>query len=124
MVAADVYAVKPHIGRAGWSWYTGSAGWLYRLIIESLLGLHREGDRLRLLPCIPAEWTHYSMTYRFGSTSYQLAIKQVNSDIAIAGYGLVLDNEVLTTAYIPLLDDQATHHVLCTVTRQTPPIQK
>jgi cyclic beta-1,2-glucan synthetase len=123
VVAADVYAVKPHIGRAGWSWYTGSAGWLYRLIIESLLGLQRQGDRLRLLPCIPAEWTHYSMTYRFGSTSYQLEIKQVSADTAIAGYGLVLDNEVLTTEFIPLVDDQAKHGVVCTVVRKPPPVQ-
>lgn len=56
VVAADVYAVAPHIGRGGWSWYTGSAGWMYRLIMESLLGLRLEADRLHLTPCLPADW--------------------------------------------------------------------
>src|SRR4029078_8215035 len=56
VVAADVYGVEPHAGRGGWTWYTGSAGWLYRLIVESLLGLHVEVDKLRITPCLPAEW--------------------------------------------------------------------
>ncbi len=60
VVAADVYALSPHTGRGGWSWYTGSAGWLYRLILETLLGITLEEDKLRLAPCIPAEWTTYA----------------------------------------------------------------
>ncbi|MCU0252313.1 MAG: hypothetical protein MUE61_19115, partial [Vicinamibacterales bacterium] len=56
VVAADVYAVAPHVGRGGWSWYTGSAAWMYRLVIESLLGLRLEGDRLRIASCLPADW--------------------------------------------------------------------
>ena len=56
VVAADVYAVAPHVGRGGWTWYTGSAGWMYRLIVESLLGLRLQGDRLRVEPCLPADW--------------------------------------------------------------------
>ena len=57
VVAADVYAVAPHTGRGGWTWYTGSAGWMYRLIVESLLGVTLENGRLRFAPCLPAEWT-------------------------------------------------------------------
>ncbi|RYE95212.1 MAG: cyclic beta 1-2 glucan synthetase, partial [Oxalobacteraceae bacterium] len=63
VLAADVYGVAPHVGRGGWTWYTGSAGWMYRLLTESLLGLHREGSRLSLRPCIPADWTEYKLQY-------------------------------------------------------------
>ena len=59
VVAADVYAVSPHIGRGGWTWYTGSAGWMYRLIVESLLGLRLDVDKLRFTPCLPADWFEY-----------------------------------------------------------------
>ncbi len=66
MVAADVYALAPHTGRGGWSWYTGSAGWMYRLIVESLLGLTREGDRLRFdaVPSRGLDWLHDALSVR------------------------------------------------------------
>ena len=65
VVAADVYALAPHTGRGGWTWYTGSAGWMYRLVVESLLGLRLEGDRLRIAPCLPPEWTGFTLRYRY-----------------------------------------------------------
>jgi cellobiose phosphorylase len=71
VVAADVYAVDPHAGRGGWTWYTGSAGWMYRLIVESLLGLRREGARLHIEPCLPAHWPGFRFVYRFGATVYR-----------------------------------------------------
>ncbi|MGL4603702.1 MAG: GH36-type glycosyl hydrolase domain-containing protein [Iodobacter sp.] len=61
VVAADVYALSQDIGRGGWSWYTGSAGWMYRLILASLLGFGRKGDRLTMTPCIPAGWTQFKI---------------------------------------------------------------
>ena len=64
VISADVYGVAPHVGRGGWTWYTGSAGWMYRLGIEAILGLQRTGQELRLDPCIPKQWTGYTMTYR------------------------------------------------------------
>ena len=70
VVAADVYALPPHTGRGGWTWYTGSAGWMYRLVVESLLGLNREADHLRLAPCLHPEWEGFAMRYRFGGTLY------------------------------------------------------
>ncbi|MFA5323463.1 MAG: glucoamylase family protein [Smithella sp.] len=73
VVAADVYALAPHTGRGGWTWYTGSAGWMYRLIVESLLGLKREAEKLYFTPCLPAEWEGFSMRYRFGKTIYNIA---------------------------------------------------
>ncbi len=76
VVAADVYAVSPHTGRGGWTWYTGSAGWMYRLILESLLGLRREGDRLRFTPCLPGDWEAFSVHYRYGETVYHINVLQ------------------------------------------------
>ena len=70
VVAGDVYAAPPHVGRGGWTWYTGSAGWMYRAGLEWLLGFRLRGDRLILNPCIPATWPAYSMTYRHGATEY------------------------------------------------------
>src|SRR5450432_3441428 len=77
VVAADVYALAPHTGRGGWTWYTGSAAWMYRLITESLLGLHLEVDalgtaRLRLAPCLPKEWSGFKIHYRYRETLYHI----------------------------------------------------
>ncbi|HEY1149901.1 MAG TPA: glucoamylase family protein [Pseudoduganella sp.] len=74
VVTADVYAVPPHIGRGGWSWYTGSSGWMYRLMIESLLGLTREPDRLLLAPRIPADWEGFTLSYRHGEATYRIRV--------------------------------------------------
>ena len=68
VMAADVYAAAPHTGRGGWTWYTGSAGWMYRLALESLLGLRLEGDKLRLAPCLPASWPGFKLRYRYRDT--------------------------------------------------------
>lgn len=78
VLAADVYAVAPHVGRGGWTWYTGSASWMYRLLTESLLGLQREGDALILRPCIPSEWNDYRIDYRFGASVYRIHLRQLD----------------------------------------------
>ena len=62
VVAADVYSVDPHVGRGGWTWYTGASGWLYRAGLEAVLGLEVEGDRLRVHPCLPPDWTFAEVT--------------------------------------------------------------
>jgi cyclic beta-1,2-glucan synthetase len=74
VVAADIYSEPPHVRRGGWSWYTGAAGWLYRAGIESILGLNQTGRRLHLNPCIPREWRHYTINFRYGATSYEIAV--------------------------------------------------
>jgi cyclic beta-1,2-glucan synthetase len=74
VMAADVYAAAPHTGRGGWTWYTGSAGWMYRLAVESLLGLRLEGDKLRLAPCLPPHWPGFKLRYRYGETIYRIAV--------------------------------------------------
>src|SRR5512135_2214372 len=71
VVAADVYAVSPHTGRGGWTWYTGSAGWMYRLIMESLLGLRLEVDKLFFTPCLPVDGEGFKVRYRYRNTTYR-----------------------------------------------------
>jgi cyclic beta-1,2-glucan synthetase len=75
VVAADVYVNPQHAGRGGWTWYTGSAGWMYRLILESLLGLNLEVDRLRFAPCLPKDWKTFKISYRFRETFYQITFR-------------------------------------------------
>ncbi len=82
VIAADVYALAPHTGRGGWSWYTGSAGWMYRLIVESLLGLTLDHGRLRFTPCLPADWTAFTMRYRYRDTAYDIAVRQAPAGAA------------------------------------------
>jgi cellobiose phosphorylase len=108
-VAADVYGVAPHIGRGGWTWYTGSAGWMYRLLTETLLGVHREGDRLRLEPRLPRDWNAYKVHYRFHQTVYHIAIARP-ADPAALGRLRVDGVEVEGTAF-PLQDDRREHQV-------------
>jgi cyclic beta-1,2-glucan synthetase len=74
VVAADVYALSPHVGRGGWTWYTGSAGWMYRLIVESLLGLRLETDKLFIEPCLPSDWDTTRINYRYRETMYRYYI--------------------------------------------------
>ena len=109
VVAADVYAVAPHTGRAGWSWYTGSAGWMYRLILESLIGLIREGNRLRFAPKLPAAWPSCEVRYRFGSTVYRIALSHgaADADATIVR----LDGGVRAEGSVPLVDDRVEHAV-------------
>ncbi len=109
VVAADVYALTPHIGRGGWTWYTGSAGWMYRLIIESLLGLSLETDKLHIEPCLPEDWEMLKIHYRYRETTYHITIMQehdTNRDIRIFADGVELHDKA-----IPLIDDRKEHSV-------------
>ena len=117
VIAADVYALAPHTGRGGWSWYTGSAGWMYRLIVESLLGLVREDARLRFRPCLPAGWTAFTMHYGFGDSAYEITVNQT-----LAGSGelsaparVTVDGVVQADHCVHLVDDRALHEVLVEV---------
>jgi cellobiose phosphorylase len=117
VIAADVYALPPHVGRGGWSWYTGSAGWMYRLIVESLLGVTLESDRLRFAPCLPADWTGFTMRYRYRETVYQIAIRQTLAD-ANAGTRptrVTVDGVVQSGDWVHLVDDRAAHQVVVEV---------
>ncbi len=109
VIAADVYAVSPHTGRGGWTWYTGSAGWMYRLIVESLLGLSLEVDKLRITPCLPAEWQTLKMHYRHRETVYHMSVSQTRN--GSGGVSVLLDGVEQPDKTIPLTDDRREHVV-------------
>jgi cellobiose phosphorylase len=108
VVSADVYAVAPHTGRGGWSWYTGSAGWMYRLIVESLLGLRLEAGRLRFVPVLPEDWHGFTLSYRHHDTLYSIDVRQ--SEPGTLG-AVWLDGVVQEDGCIPLVNDGAEHSV-------------
>jgi cellobiose phosphorylase len=105
VIAADVYALSPHTGRGGWTWYTGSAGWMYRLIIESLLGLSLEIDRLSFNPCFPEAWKEFTIHYRYRETIYHIRIQKITD----GSTGITLDGVLQTGGFIKLIDDRREH---------------
>ena len=109
VAAADVYAVAPHIGRGGWTWYTGSAGWLYRLIVESLLGLKLDVDKLRFAPCLPADWKSFKLHYRYRETLYHITVLQTHA--ANDRTGVTVDGVEQPDETVPLADDRLEHAV-------------
>jgi cyclic beta-1,2-glucan synthetase len=110
VVAADVYSVPPHTGRGGWTWYTGSAAWLYRVGLETILGFHRRGEHLRLDPCIPAAWPGFEITYRHHSATYHIVVE--NPDRVESGVSqLIIDGVEAPGGVMPLVDDGRTHEV-------------
>ncbi|OGR24718.1 MAG: cyclic beta 1-2 glucan synthetase, partial [Desulfobacterales bacterium RIFOXYA12_FULL_46_15] len=109
VVAADVYAAPPHMGRGGWTWYTGSAAWMYRLIIESLLGLTLEKDKLRLTPCIPPDWEGFKLHYRFRETVYHISVLQTPG--GNGAMSVCVDGKAQQDHAIPLFDDHKEHWV-------------
>jgi len=108
VVAADVYGAAPHTGRGGWTWYTGSASWMYRLGLEAILGVRRAGDRLLLEPSLPGEWPSCEIAYRFGSAVYRIRVENP-PDGNRQETQLVLDEKPLETNAIPLVDDGREH---------------
>jgi cellobiose phosphorylase len=106
VVAADVYAVSPHTSRGGWTWYTGSAGWMYRLILESLLGLKLETDKLRFAPCLPADWKTFTVHYRYRETIYHITVIQ---SVEVGETRMTVDGIERHDKTIPLVDDRQEH---------------
>ena len=110
VAVGDVYAVPPHTGRGGWTWYTGSAGWMYRAGLESILGFKLQGQRLRINPCVPRWWRDFEITYRRGRTVYRI---RVENPVAISRgvLSVELDGVEQTTDDFPLVDDEQAHTV-------------
>lgn len=108
VIAADIYSQTSHIGMGGWTWYTGSSGWMYRLGIEAILGISRAGNALNINPCIPRDWPGFKVEYRFGSTHYKISVENpgnVNQGVQ----QVLLDGFPLTDGLIPLVDDGQPH---------------
>jgi cellobiose phosphorylase len=109
VMCADLYGAPPHTSRGGWTWYTGAAGWMYRLTVETLLGLQLEVDHLRIVPRIPAHWESYKIHYRYRETFYHITVKRdEQSEQAIR---VMVDGVERTDEIIPLIDDRQDHAV-------------
>ncbi|MES2328858.1 MAG: glucoamylase family protein [Bacteroidota bacterium] len=108
VIAADVYGVAQHKGRGGWTWYTGSAGWMYQLILENFIGLKKEGDRLYFTPAVPKEWGTFSISYRYMDTVYNLTVKHASHGQPLT---VILDGEVQSTNMLVLVNDGKPHNV-------------
>jgi cyclic beta-1,2-glucan synthetase len=116
VVCADVYSSPQHVGRGGWTWYTGSAGWMYRTAVEGILGIHLRGRILAIDPCIPRAWTGFEFTYKYGSSRYRIAVENPHG----VSRGVVqasLDGRGLSGApcEITLVDDGSYHYGLVTL---------
>ena len=114
VIAADVYSVAPYVGRGGWTWYSGSASWMYRLGIEMLMGLQRMGEQLHIKPHIPKDWPEYQINYRFGKTLYRILVKN-HQDKQPEKDKITMDGKVLTDGVIPLSDDGKTHEIVAVI---------
>ena len=109
-MAGDVYARSPHAGRGGWTWYTGSAGWMYRAGIESILGLRRRGETFVIDPRIPSSWPEYRISWRFIDSLYEITVS--NPARRCRGVATAtIDGTMVNAAAIPLLNDGRTHDV-------------
>ncbi|MUG69814.1 glycosyl transferase family 36 [Paenibacillus validus] len=122
VMSADVYTADPHKGHAGWTWYTGAAGWMYQAGIEWILGLRRRGERLYMSPCIPCEWPEFSVQYRIGGTRYHITVNNPLhkssgvTALQLDGQEIVLmEHEATDGYYVELCDDGQVHHVVVTL---------
>jgi len=110
VVAADVYGEQPHVGRGGWTWYTGAAGWLYKVGIEYIAGFRKKGNRLYIEPCIPGTWERFEIEYRFENSSYHIEVKNPEG-VSTGVVYMALDNKQCMDGYIELKDDGGEHFV-------------
>ena len=116
VVAADVYSAGEHVGRGGWTWYTGSAAWMYRAGLESILGIHVRADHVHLTPCIPSHWPGFSVTLKHHTARHHIVV--TNPSGAQRGIAvLTLDGVALdpVAAKVPLTDDGKVHEVQVTL---------
>jgi cyclic beta-1,2-glucan synthetase len=119
VVSADISAAKGRVGQSGWTWYTGSAAWMYRIWIEEVLGLQVRGDRLTVDPSIPPEWPGFEMSYRHGAAVYEITVRR-DPGHATIGSAMIrpvieLDGKAVTGGFIQLDDKGGTHHVTVSI---------
>ena len=119
VVAADVYSGATRQGRGGWTWYTGSAGWMYRLLVETLLGLNRTGDQLTLTPHLPHDWNECTLHYRYRDSVYHIHVSRP-SVAPLGGAVLTLDGQVIPGVILPLTSDHRDHVVTLVLGNEGP----
>jgi cyclic beta-1,2-glucan synthetase len=118
VIAADIYGADPHVGRGGWTWYTGSAGWMYRVALESVLGFTLQGgDTIRIKPVIPSSWPGFTIRYRLpdGATVYEISVVNDAVGASPQASSATLDGKAVAleggAALVPLRADRGLHHV-------------
>ena len=111
VMAADVYTARPHEGRAGWTWYTGAAGWMYQACLEWLLGVRRQGNRLTIRPALPDDWPGFHLTYRFGRTTYRIAVRNRRHEAGAEPHSSNNAAQAQERCVIELTDDGKEHRV-------------
>jgi cyclic beta-1,2-glucan synthetase len=119
VVAADIYAFFPHAGRGGWTWYTGSAGWMYQLLVESLLGFRRKGNQFRMDPLLPRDWDQFDMRLDFGESTYKITCQRAAS---AANARVTVDGVVASDGWVSIQSDGNTHAVVVDVWREPQPL--
>ena len=119
--AADVYAAPGHVGQCGWTWYTGSAGWMYRIWVEEVLGFRRRGDRFTVDPAIPDDWEGFELTYRHGSTTYEIVVRRQESSAEIV---VEVDGEQVPDGFVPLMDAGGVRRVTVWIPQALSPNRK
>src|SRR5438105_472822 len=119
VIAADVYTAKGHLGRGGWTWYTGSASWMYRIALEAILGFHQRGEQLFIEPCIPANWKEFTVEYRFRSSTYEITVENPDG-LQSGSVELAIDGRSVEKA-IDLIDDGKRHRVTASL-RSSPSV--
>jgi cyclic beta-1,2-glucan synthetase len=117
VVAADVYAATGQLGRGGWTWYTGSASWLYRVALETMLGLTKRGDTLTLCPRVPRGWPGYSIDYRHGDTPYRIVV-ELAEGVGGGSAEVILDGRRMAGSSVALVDDGRAHDVVVRTARR------
>ena len=108
VVAADVYTADGQLGRGGWTWYTGSASWMYRVGLDTILGFTKRGDSLRIAPCVPHEWKEYAIEYRHGTATYAISVRSADG----SGKRVTVDGRDVPNGEVTLADDGQRHEVL------------
>ncbi len=111
VIAADVYDAPGHVGRGGWTWYTGSASWSYRAALEAILGFTKAGHRLTIAPCIPAHWDGFALEYRFGASTYAIRVDNTQG-VSTGVVNVTVDGVPSADGSIELVDDEARHEVV------------
>jgi cyclic beta-1,2-glucan synthetase len=108
VMAADVYGVEPHTGRGGWTWYTGSASWMYLLILEHFIGIRKKGNELVFHPVVPKEWKSFQVEYQHFNTHYHIHFEAADK---LSGMFIVKDGQEMSGHSLTLVDDGKTHEV-------------
>ncbi len=111
VVAADVYTAAGHLGRGGWTWYTGSASWMYRVGLETIVGFTKRGDRLTIDPCIPSAWDGFELTYTHGQSQYRISVRNPHH-VSHGVAAVTIDGEPVLDRAVLLADDGRSHEVV------------